>query len=95
MIERMTDEGIAAQLGAFVGDTQYKIIMTRRKTGEFSDIGNYGIALGASESGNYATWHFHVENGVLNFYWEHYRMDNYAKAVGDYTNRELGFRFLA
>ena len=87
MINRLTDEQIAGQVGFLVAD--YKIIMARRKTGGFSDSGNYGIALGASESGNYATWQFHVENGVSRFYyWGHYHMNNYAKAVGDYTNRE-------
>lgn len=86
MIHRMSDEEISAQIGTTVANCE--IIAARRKTGEFIDSGHYGIALGKSTSGNYATWQFHFADGSPSFYWGRYFGSNEEAALENYKNRE-------
>ena len=83
----MTAEEISAQVGEIVEGTNFRIKKARRKTGEFSDSDHYGIALGETLSGNYATWWFHLVDGIPSFYWGHYYGPDRKAAFADYESR--------
>jgi hypothetical protein len=68
----------------------YYVEGVRVKRGPFNDSDHYGILLGKSDSGNYVTWQFHLdEDESVNPYWGHYHMEKRANALRDFHIRDL------
>lgn len=85
MIIRPCDERIASEMGKVVSG--YKITDARRKTGEYSDSGNYIIVLAKSvEKDMYVVWQGHLDGEDFTYYWGHYIEDK-DKALEDYFHR--------
>ena len=85
-MRKLTEQDIAAIVGTSC--ESFTIEQARVKGGQYSDSDHYGIALGKSESGNYVTWWFHLEDEKPSFYWGHYFMENLEAAIQDYSTRE-------
>jgi hypothetical protein len=86
MIRKLTEQDLTAIIGTDVNG--YKIENARIKGGTFTDSDHYGILLGKSEDGYFATWQFHYDDEELSVYWGHYYMENRDGAVQDFDTRQ-------
>lgn len=84
-MHKLTEQDLLSIVG--VANAGYTVENARMKGGEFTDSDHYGIALAKSQSGRYATWQFHFEDGEPDFYWGHYFLSREV-AIQDYETRE-------